>query len=54
MALAQAADLISSGLTMEGSNLLKAKVASLKSGAVKVSDAVNNRANFLSEILITG
>lgn len=52
MALSQAADVIASGLTVEGASAVKLKVSELKALAVAVSDAINQRANLLSEISI--
>lgn len=53
VALGQAADVIASGLTLEGANLLKSKVSDLKNATIKSSDAVTRRANLLSELLIS-
>ena len=51
-ALGQAADVIASGLTIEGATVVKAKVAELKTSAISISDAINQKANLLAEMSI--
>lgn len=52
MALGQAADVIASGLTVEGATTVKGNVAELKARGIEVSNAINQRANILSEMSI--
>lgn len=50
--LGQAADVIASGLAVEGATFVKTKVGELKAVAVSISDAINQKANLLAEMSI--
>ncbi|CAH1403532.1 unnamed protein product [Nezara viridula] len=50
--LGQAADVIASGLAVEGATFVKTKVGELKAVAVSISNAINQKANLLAEMSI--
>lgn len=50
--LSQTADIIAQGLALEGSTILKNRIAELKATSVKISEAIRHRANILSDALL--